>query len=147
MEARKPSLYLSNSPSDSQDLTEEIINTIEPAKELFFDSQRDTNGTNDVCDHIPTTNEESINNNNNNNNHETATKKSPFIPNGSSATDILLDGVEPPKNHNEDSDESRVIEERKEHVFENSTQTLKNGILDHFETKEYENKKYPKGHE
>ena len=147
MEARKPSLYLFDSPSDSQDLTKEIINTIEPANELFFDSPKDTNGTNDVCDHTPTTNEESINNNNNNNTIKTATKKTPFIPNGSSATDILMSAVETQKNHNKDSDESQVIEERNEHVYENSTQTVKNGIIDNFETKEYEKEKYPKGHE
>ena len=147
MENRKPSLYFSNGPSDSQDLTKEKVNTTKPATELSFDSPSDTNGTNDVCDHIPTTNEESINNNNNNNNIKTATKKSLFIPNGSSATDILLNGEETQKNHNEDSEESQVVKEIKEDVYENSTATVKNGIIDHFETKEYEKEKYPKGKE
>jgi len=148
IEEPKSNCHLSNSPSYSQNVAKQSDDTTEElGKELSLEaSTNDTNGIDNICDHTSTTDDESINNNNNNNNIKN-TKISQFVAIEESATDTISNEVEPSKEQHEELNKTQLMEENKDLGYKDDFQHVQNGITDHFEVKECEKEKYPKGHE
>ena len=70
-----------------------------------------------------------------------------FEPIGPSATDVKSNEEETSKKFREDLNNSPIMEDSKELVYENNIHSVKNGITDHQGVKECEKEKYPKCNE
>ena len=93
-------------------------------------------------------NNKSVNNNNNNNIDIKNAKQSQLVATGQNATDIITgNGEEKTLNVNNDSTETHLGEEKEDLGSISDNHSIKNGISDHFDVKEFEKEKHPKNKE